>query len=625
MNRNYIILNGVNSQTIEGLFIKDLPPITKPPMRNTKEEIDGRDGDIITKLGYGAYDKEITIGLANNYDIDEVIAFFTKEATPDIIPSFTHNEIVFSNEPDKVYYFSQLDQIDFNKLIKFRTATVSFHCQPFKYEYDENFISFIPQTTTGTGTDITLTPSSPTKLTLGLKGNTEQDISKNIFQTNGNITYGGITTTDNGDGTLTLSNSASVDIVALQSEQTQAIAAGTYTFSIQEALPFNIYFMFTLSGSMSSATINAGQTSTTFTTQAISKYRLWASGLTVGTTYNQTIKVQLEEGNTPTKWLPYGVPSPTSPSEVKTVTGDNTITITNADSSKSQSYPLNLGTIELCKIGDYQDYIYKQDGKFYKHCEIGKLTVDSSTITARTSYTNIDYAQIPKPTDYSGYNNYYNADYFTYSNFAPFTANPTWDSANNVGKLYTGAVKTAWWIGFTKNTTLDSMKEALGNGVVYYPLATPVEEEITDSNIISQLDAIENANGYSGTTNITSTYFKEPIIIDASIIADNDFIVTNKGNYFSKPSLVIVGSGIIGIYLDGYQIFNIDMGTTESTYGISTKTMEAYKMIGLDSYEIANRQVTGDYSNFKLKSGNNTISFSGNISLILLSQYSRWL
>ena len=67
------------------------------------------------------------------------------------------------------------------------------------------------------------------------------------------------------------------------------------------------------------------------------------------------------------------------------------------------------------------------------------------------------------------------------------------------------------------------------------------------------------------------------------------------------------------------------MGTTESTYGISTKTMEAYKMIGLDSYEIANRQVTGDYSNFKLKSGNNTISFSGNISLILLSQYSRWL
>ena len=76
---NYVIINGVNSNTKTGLMINELPPITKPSMRTDTEEIDGRDGDIITKLGYSAYDKEITIGLAGDYDINEVISFFNPE------------------------------------------------------------------------------------------------------------------------------------------------------------------------------------------------------------------------------------------------------------------------------------------------------------------------------------------------------------------------------------------------------------------------------------------------------------------------------------------------------------------------------------------------------------------
>ena len=88
--RNYIILNGVNSNTITGLLISTLPPIKKPKIRTQTEEIDGRDGDIVTKLGYSAYDKEIEIGLYGNYDTDEVIEYFNSEGT-----------IVFSNEADK--------------------------------------------------------------------------------------------------------------------------------------------------------------------------------------------------------------------------------------------------------------------------------------------------------------------------------------------------------------------------------------------------------------------------------------------------------------------------------------------------------------------------------------------
>ena len=43
---NYVILNGVKSTTIKGLLIQSLPPISKPLMRTSIEEIDGRDGDI---------------------------------------------------------------------------------------------------------------------------------------------------------------------------------------------------------------------------------------------------------------------------------------------------------------------------------------------------------------------------------------------------------------------------------------------------------------------------------------------------------------------------------------------------------------------------------------------------
>ena len=46
----YVIINGVSSKNVHGLLIQSLPPITKPKMRTSKEEIDGRNGDIVTTL-----------------------------------------------------------------------------------------------------------------------------------------------------------------------------------------------------------------------------------------------------------------------------------------------------------------------------------------------------------------------------------------------------------------------------------------------------------------------------------------------------------------------------------------------------------------------------------------------
>ena len=77
-------------------------------------------------MGYSAYDKSIKIGLYGDYKIDEILKFFSGSG-----------KVTFSNEPDKYYEAKITEQIDFERLVRFRTAVVKFHTQPFKYLVDE--------------------------------------------------------------------------------------------------------------------------------------------------------------------------------------------------------------------------------------------------------------------------------------------------------------------------------------------------------------------------------------------------------------------------------------------------------------------------------------------------------
>lgn len=131
---NFIELNGEKSTNVKGLIIQSLSPITKPKVRTTIEEIDGRDGDIVTRLGYAAYDKEVSVGLHGDFDIDDAIAFFDSEG-----------EVVFGNEPDKYYRYQILEQIDFERLVRFRTAKVKMHVQPFKYDAVDRTFDIVNQ------------------------------------------------------------------------------------------------------------------------------------------------------------------------------------------------------------------------------------------------------------------------------------------------------------------------------------------------------------------------------------------------------------------------------------------------------------------------------------------------
>ena len=123
---NYIIWNNKNSNTIDGLIICELPPISKPQMRVVETTVDGVDGSIIEELGYASYDKTISIGLRAGADIDSITEYFTGSG-----------DIVFSNEPNKYYKANIIQGIDYTRLLRYRKANVTFRVQPFKYTYQE--------------------------------------------------------------------------------------------------------------------------------------------------------------------------------------------------------------------------------------------------------------------------------------------------------------------------------------------------------------------------------------------------------------------------------------------------------------------------------------------------------
>lgn len=124
-----IIWKGNDSSIINGLIICELPPITKPKMKTSIVKIDGRDGDIIEELGYESYIKNVKIGLTKDYDINEIIKYFTGKGT-----------LVLSSEPDKEYRCSIIEKIDYEKLLRFKTATIKFYTQPYKYKTNESSV-----------------------------------------------------------------------------------------------------------------------------------------------------------------------------------------------------------------------------------------------------------------------------------------------------------------------------------------------------------------------------------------------------------------------------------------------------------------------------------------------------
>lgn len=477
--RDYIILNGQNSNTIDGLLISSLPPISKPLLRAQIEEIDGRDGDIVTPLGYSAYDKTVVIGLYGDFDINEIIAYFNSSGV-----------ITFSNEPDKFYNYQIIQQIDFEKLIRFRTAAVVFHVQPFKYSLTEPTKAVEFEHVSGKDRTVTLETTGEPLTDFQIYGNATQD----------------------------------------------------------------------------------------------------------------------------------GTPTATGHARIETVTGSNTIAFISGATMREFSLLLEDELVYLSYGNDtYQDYIYKDGDSWYLHKVLGKYNVDTSQITAITSYSNVAYAVIPRPLDSERYGTYQSVPLLCNAALYSYGLPSGWNTAEAVNKIFTQADSTTYWLGFPAGTTLAQMQAALSDTVIYYPLADPQTTLITDSNLIAQLNAILEAETFIGETTITSSYYDyaQPIIFASA--KPESFNVTNFGNYTAKPIMTIYGSGNISVSLNNNQIFNITLGD-EEYITIDTEQMEAYK-----DGVLKNRLVTGNYDNFALNVGRNIITFGGDVTSATIEKYSRWL
>ena len=200
-------------------------------------------------------------------------------------------------------------------------------------------------------------------------------------------------------------------------------------------------------------------------------------------------------------------------------------TATSYEQYQGNNYTIDLGSAELCKIGTYQDYIYKSGDDWYVHKECGKIVLDGTETWTATKMTNnwlyytiqsgfITTGLSQLPHIYSYY-------------FIQNTANSQWTSALGASSVATNDsaspnTQLRITVGDATNE-LAAFKTWLGNTspAFYHPLATPTDTKITDSTLIGQLEALKSASVYSGTTYFEVTANDLAAILDLTVVNAN--------------------------------------------------------------------------------------------------------
>lgn len=173
------------------------------------------------------------------------------------------------------------------------------------------------------------------------------------------------------------------------------------------------------------------------------------------------------------------------------------------------NYTINLGSTELCKIGDHQDYIYKSGDDWYVHKDCGKIELDGSNdetwSIVGSGTVNFFYAYNSIPNYlYTGLAQGFICSAGVGASIgSTTTANGV--SITNVAEFrvrYGTEMTLANWKSYLSSTPMS----------VYYRLATPTDTKITDATLVGQLDAIHQfltRYGYSATVSGNL-----PLIID---------------------------------------------------------------------------------------------------------------
>lgn len=223
---------------------------------------------------------------------------------------------------------------------------------------------------------------------------------------------------------------------------------------------------------------------------------------------------------------------------------------------QSQVFPLTLGSLELCKIGDYADYIYRNGSKWFKRSYIGKYVSTQIETTFKLKGNTIAY-KFGTITDSLGGNSFYGLK--GYCNISKDNlSSGMYESKNNFG-WNIESKEFNIRLDATQFPDLETTQAFFENLPVflYYVLATPTDTEITDTTLIAQLNALENAQLYEGITNITITGD------NLTPIADIDYWTWFKGETGESGNIYSTEEQVIGKWVDGKllyrKVINVDV------------------------------------------------------------------
>lgn len=250
----------------------------------------------------------------------------------------------------------------------------------------------------------------------------------------------------------------------------EKIPAGTYTFSCKISSQSGLTTSLGLNGSIYNGSTSLGEIvniksnttspytyTKTITEQADHIYLYLNSSLDDSATITLE-EMQIEKGSTATSYAPYFEP------------------------------------IELCKIGDYKDRIYKSNGKWYLHKEIGKVVLNGSENWSLSNSGTSNF--LYHLSSYNGVTMNTNNSKCNYFQIKTIT-----NSTTDVG-IYGSGTGGYLRIRTTSEMTLADFKTWLGthNTIVYYPLDTATDKEIKNYDLLNDLNNLELMTG-----NITIT------------------------------------------------------------------------------------------------------------------------
>lgn len=294
----------------------------------------------------------------------------------------------------------------------------------------------------------------------------EVNLGKNLFDKDNFPSVDGFIRADN----YTLTSSASNKTTYIKANPNT-----TYTFSgftLGVALVVGTFNGVPVLGDVANARVLKGASATTVTITTGTSDSYIAFMYKTSSDELDTSAFQIEKGSTSTTYAPYFTP------------------------------------IELCKIGTYRDYIYKSGEDWYVKKNINKVALNGSE-SWETTGTNVFALYISGGIKSISEGLSGVCDYYT---FNPVQTNVTITLTTGQFAVQYINPNTQHRL-FMKNTAISTTSDFqtwLGshNTTVYYPIATPTDIQITNADLITQLEALAGAKIMvdGGTATVTSQY-----------------------------------------------------------------------------------------------------------------------